>query len=91
MISGLRISGVMQVQLDVVIAYVNRTKARSLGFNFNGSNNRNYFLGQQIGNVGPTPSFGATDTPPLQFHCYKAQRGDRYSADRVHLHWCCER
>jgi pilus assembly protein CpaC len=33
-INGMRVGGVQQVQLDVVIAQVNRTVARSMGFNF---------------------------------------------------------
>ena len=33
-INGLRVGGVMQVQLDVVIARVARSEARSMGFSF---------------------------------------------------------
>ncbi|MFO0846194.1 MAG: hypothetical protein U0797_28090 [Gemmataceae bacterium] len=42
-INALRLNGVQQVQLDVVIAQVRRTKDRSFGFNFIGNARQNIF------------------------------------------------
>src|SRR5205814_470025 len=42
-INGLRLNGVQQVQLDVVIARVRRTKGRDFGFNFIGTARQNIF------------------------------------------------
>lgn len=53
-INGLRIHGVQQVQLDVVVARVRRTKTRNFGFNFL-QNSRRQILGSTIGSVlGPS-------------------------------------
>jgi pilus assembly protein CpaC len=49
-LNGLRLNGVQQVQLDVVIAQVRRTKGRSFGFNFL-QNSRRQILGSTIGNL----------------------------------------
>lgn len=49
-INGLRLNGVQQVQLDVVIALVRRTKGRSFGFNFI-QNSRRQIFGSTIGNI----------------------------------------
>jgi pilus assembly protein CpaC len=42
-INGLRVSGVMQVQLEVCVASVNRSEARTLTVNFLQSNQQNFF------------------------------------------------
>lgn len=42
-INGLRLNGVQQVQLDVVIAQVRRIKGRDFGFNFIGNARQNIF------------------------------------------------
>jgi pilus assembly protein CpaC len=49
-INGLRLNGVQQVQLDVVVARVNRTKARNFGFNFL-QNSRRQIAGSTIGGI----------------------------------------
>ncbi|MFO0876064.1 MAG: hypothetical protein U0840_01725 [Gemmataceae bacterium] len=49
-INGLRLNGVQQVQLDVVIAEVRRTKDRSFGFNFIG-NARQSVYGSTPGSI----------------------------------------
>jgi pilus assembly protein CpaC len=49
-INGVRLNGVQQVQLDVVIARVNRNKGRNFGFNFF-LNGRNGIFGQTTGNL----------------------------------------
>jgi pilus assembly protein CpaC len=49
-INGLRLNGVQQVQLDVVVARVNRTKARNFGFNFL-QNSRRQVAGSTIGGI----------------------------------------
>lgn len=54
-INGLRVGGVMQVQLDVVVASVNRDKARELGFNFQTSDTP-WYLGNQVGSVMAPPA-----------------------------------
>jgi pilus assembly protein CpaC len=59
-INGLRLNGVQQVQLDVVIAQVRRTKGRNFGFNFL-QNSRRQILGSTIGNLiqgAPTTAVG---------------------------------
>jgi pilus assembly protein CpaC len=53
-INGLRLNGVQQVQLDVVVAQVNRSKGRNFGFNFL-VNARQTIAGSTIGNL-ITPS-----------------------------------
>jgi pilus assembly protein CpaC len=51
-INGLRMDGVQQVQLDVVVARVNRSKDRNFGFNFLTNTNSTLF-GSTVGNVIP--------------------------------------
>src|SRR5262249_30889908 len=51
-INALRVSGVQQVQLDVVIARVRRTKGRSFGFNFL-QNSREQIFGSTVGTLIP--------------------------------------
>jgi pilus assembly protein CpaC len=56
----MRVGGVMQVQLDVVVAEVNRTEARSFGFNLLASGPSAIF-GSTVGNVtGVLPTVGTT-------------------------------
>jgi pilus assembly protein CpaC len=47
-INALRIGGVQIVELDVVVAAVNRSEARSMGFNFQ-INRENYFVSNVLG------------------------------------------
>ncbi|MFQ3594044.1 MAG: hypothetical protein SNJ82_12765, partial [Gemmataceae bacterium] len=49
-INGLRLNGVQQVQLDVVVARVNRTKARNFGLNFL-QNSRRQIAGSTVGGI----------------------------------------
>ncbi|MFO0929129.1 MAG: hypothetical protein U0736_19255 [Gemmataceae bacterium] len=49
-INGLRLNGVQQVQLDVVVARVRREKIRNFGFNFLG-NSRQSLYGSTVGNL----------------------------------------
>lgn len=49
-INGLRVNGVQQVQLDVVVARVRRNKVRDFGFNFLG-NTRQSLYGSTVGNL----------------------------------------
>jgi pilus assembly protein CpaC len=59
-INMMRVGGVMQVQLDVVVAEVNRTEARSFGFNLLASGPSAIF-GSTVGNVtGVLPTVGTT-------------------------------
>jgi pilus assembly protein CpaC len=51
-INGLRLNGVQQVQLDVVIALVRRSKGRDFGFNFL-QNSRHQISGSTVGNLIP--------------------------------------
>jgi len=55
-INGMRVGGVQQVQLDVVVATVNRSVARNMGFNF-GEFGLNHFIASTVGNTGSTSSF----------------------------------
>jgi pilus assembly protein CpaC len=50
-VNAMKVSGVPMVQLDVVIASVSRTEARSMGFSFF-TNGNNYFVGNSLGNTG---------------------------------------
>jgi pilus assembly protein CpaC len=52
-IDGMRLNGVQQVQLDVVVALVERSKGRNFGFNFL-ANTRQTILGSTVGNLIPT-------------------------------------
>jgi pilus assembly protein CpaC len=74
-INALRVGGVMQVQLDVTVASINRDKARELGFNFQ-NGQRPWYMGGQIGSImappqvsTPTGAFlpgaGGSSTTPL--------------------------
>lgn len=69
-INGLRLNGVQQVQLDVVIARVRRTKGRDFGFNFIG-NARQTIYGSTVGNLIPVSGFPvgvpSTNVQPGQF------------------------
>jgi len=58
-INGLRIAGVMQVQLDVVIASIARSKARQLGFNFQ-QGNPPWYAGSQVGGMIQPPAIAPT-------------------------------
>lgn len=63
-INGLRLTGVQQVQLDVVVARVERTKARNFGFNFL-QNSRNQLAGSIFPNIlstAPTQAVGVPAT-----------------------------
>jgi pilus assembly protein CpaC len=59
-VNGLRVGGVQQVQLDVVVARVKRTKGRNFGFNFL-QNSRNEFVGSTVGNL--IPALGNVGVP----------------------------
>jgi pilus assembly protein CpaC len=52
-VSNLRVAGNHQVQLDVVVAQVDRSKGRNFGFNFL-QNSPNEILGSTVGNLIPT-------------------------------------
>src|SRR5205085_4487606 len=68
-INGLRLNGVQQVQLDVVIALVRRSKGRDFGFNFL-QNSRHQILGSTIGNLIPplgTIGAGSGQLSPTNF------------------------
>jgi pilus assembly protein CpaC len=66
-INGLRLNGVQQVQLDVVIARVRRTKGRDFGFNFIGNANQTIY-GSTPGSIINTLSgqFVGQPSPVLQ-------------------------
>lgn len=53
-INALRVHGIMQVQLEVVFARVDRTQLRALGFNFMKSETP-WYVGSQIGQLVNTP------------------------------------
>jgi pilus assembly protein CpaC len=67
-INGLRLNGVQQVQLDVVVARVNRSKGRDFGFNFL-TNARQTLFGSTIGNLITAGAVGVPGTTlqPTQF------------------------
>ncbi len=69
-VNGLRLNGVQQVQLDVVIAQVRRTKDRDFGFNFL-TNARQTVFGSIPGDLIPLqqPGVGVVSTilQPTQF------------------------
>ena len=54
-VNALRVGGVQQVQLDVVIAQVSRSDFRALAFNFL-SDSATSFLGSTVGNAVVTPA-----------------------------------
>ena len=65
-VNALRVGGVMQVQLDCVVASVNRTEARSFGFNLLVSGPSAIF-GSTVGNItGSLPTAGTV--PPSSFN-----------------------
>jgi pilus assembly protein CpaC len=55
-INAMRVGGVQQVQLDVVIASVSRSDLRAMTFNFL-TNSKNFFFGQDVG--GAISSIGS--------------------------------
>jgi pilus assembly protein CpaC len=59
-IPNLRVAGVHQVQLDVVVALVDRSKGRNFGFNFL-QNSRNEYFGSTVGNL--IPAVGTVGVP----------------------------
>lgn len=64
-INGMTVAGVQQIQLDVVVAVVNRTEARNMGFRFLQSG-QNHFIGSSVelpSNLGTAPG-----TTPLAFY-----------------------
>lgn len=63
-INALRVGGVMQVQLDVMVARVNRTEARSFGWNLLGSG-PSAIIGSTVGGLTSVPTIGTT--PPATF------------------------
>jgi pilus assembly protein CpaC len=69
-INGVRLNGVQQVQLDVVVARVERSKGRDFGFNFL-QNSRQQLFGSSVGNLIPVSntSVGVAGTAlqPSQF------------------------
>src|SRR2546421_85118 len=65
-INMMQVSGVMQVQLDCVIAQVNRTEGRNFGFNFFISG-QNAVFGSSVGGItGQLPTVGTV--PPSTFN-----------------------
>lgn len=62
-IDGMRVSGVQQVQLDVVIAQVNRSDLRNLTFNFITSTH-NYAMSSTIGGATSVGTGGTGVFPP---------------------------
>jgi len=60
-INAMRVGGVQQVQLDVVIVQVSRSDLRTLTFNF-AANSRNFFFAQNVGNALSTLSGVAAGT-----------------------------
>jgi pilus assembly protein CpaC len=64
-INGLRLNGVQQVQLDVVIARVRRDKVRDFGFNFVGNARQNIF-GSTPGGILPVNDFVGVPSAILQ-------------------------
>ena len=54
-INALRVAGVQQVQLDVVVAQVSRTEFRQLGFNFLSSRNSS-FIGSTLNGLAAQPT-----------------------------------
>jgi len=61
-IDAMRVGGVMQVQLDVVVASVSRTLTRSIGFDW-AVNSHNSFFGSYVAQVQALPgTIGSTGT-----------------------------
>ncbi len=67
-INAMRVGGVQQVQLDVVIATVSRSDFRAMTFDFL-TNSRNFYFGQNVGGaIGAIPTAGAGGAiSPLAF------------------------
>jgi pilus assembly protein CpaC len=61
-INAIRVGGVMQVQLDVVVARVGRSQLRQLGFSFLQSGDQHVFA-SSIGGSVSVPTGGVTVTP----------------------------
>jgi pilus assembly protein CpaC len=61
-IDAMRVGGVQQVQLDVVVAKVSRAELRSLAHNFF-NNSKNFYLGSTIGNAVAQPPLVGTGAP----------------------------
>lgn len=53
-VNALKVAGVQQVQLDVVVAQISRSEFRRLGFNFFASRNAS-FIASTLGNLGGSP------------------------------------
>jgi pilus assembly protein CpaC len=67
LINALRVGGVMQVQLDVVVAQVTRSEFRRMVFNFL-TDSRHSFLGSTVGNAVVNPiGVGNGTSPPAGF------------------------
>ena len=63
-IDAMRVGGVQQVQLDVIVVQVSRTDLRTMAFNFL-TNSRNFFFGSTVGNAVANPiATGATGLSP---------------------------
>ncbi|MBM4068687.1 MAG: hypothetical protein FJ271_07045 [Planctomycetes bacterium] len=60
-INGMTVGGVQQVQLDVVVAVVNRTELRNMGFEWF-QTSRTQFIGNTFKNQAPGDSFSAAGT-----------------------------
>ncbi|HLJ97274.1 MAG TPA: hypothetical protein VKU02_29205, partial [Gemmataceae bacterium] len=63
-INAMRVGGVMQIQLDTVVATVNRSALRSMGFNLLQSGPSAIF-GNVVGNIAPVQTAGTV--PPSTF------------------------
>jgi pilus assembly protein CpaC len=74
-INALRVGGVQQVQLDVVVARVARSDMRSMAFNFL-TNSRAWYLGSTVGNaVGEPPIVGVGSSLNATFNGAQALAG----------------
>lgn len=58
-VNGIKVSGVMQVQLEVVIARIDRAELRRLGLNFEYAG-QGGFAGSQLGNIGGVTSIDSS-------------------------------
>jgi pilus assembly protein CpaC len=69
-INAMRVGGVQQVQLDVVVASVTRSEDRGFGFDFL-TNSKNFFFGsttaQAVGNPASTGNGGIFSVAPVLF------------------------
>jgi pilus assembly protein CpaC len=63
-IPALRIGGVQQVQLEVVVALVSRTEVRRMAFNFL-ADSRNFFIASTVGQSVGTPALAGVGSPTL--------------------------